>query len=324
MKKLIAVILIIATVFTAVMALDRAALDEKMDSFATQLADFIPRSISNMNLWADAHIGNIIPLNGLPHLGAGATAGGVLIPTDLITTFKDAFPKGTKEWELFPLPALSFDARVGGFVLPFDVGIHLMALESYEKEFWDVKAEMTNLLTYGGDVRFAIIQEGVVAPALSIGVGYTKAKGEFIITTTDTLPDSALSAATAILGTNDEEDAYTELNVAYDTSIYTATVQLSKKILLLTPFVGARAIVQNGVYNYSYSYGEIDGVTNNGSTTKTIEKSFSFNNLANSDIKYSVFAGLGVDFLIIQTTVGANYDFKDKSWAGSISIHVKI
>ena len=51
---------------------------------------------------------------------------------------------------------------------------------------------------------------------------------------------------------------------------------------------------------------------------------FSFDNLANSEIQYSVFAGLGVDFLIVQTTAGVNYDFKNKTWAGSISLHVKI
>lgn len=315
MKKIIAVILIVTTVLFAVSA-TVTELNEKMEAFEDQLSDFIPRSVSGMNLWADAHIGNIIPLNGLPHLGGGMTAGGALVPTDFIKTFKSAFTTPADEWEAFPLPAVSFDVRIGGFILPFDAGVHLMALENFDKEFWGVSASFRNCLTYGADIRLAILQEGVIIPALSIGAGYTKASGEFQLTTTNIV--SSLNPLTG------GSDPFVLLDAAYATEIYTATLQLSKKILLLTPFVGARAMVQNGTYTYSYSYTNIDGQSYNSPTQRKVEKSFSFNDLANSDIKYSVFAGLGVDFLIIQTTAGVSYDFSDSSWAGSISIHVKI
>ena len=336
MKRIISIVLIITMILTAASAADttnqqtlteeQEALNKVMDDFCSQLADFIPKSITGMNLWADAHIGNIIPLSGLPHLGAGATMGGVLIPTNLMKTFAAAFPKKVKEWESFPLPAISFDARVGGLFLPFDVGVHLMALEGYEKEFFGVKVEMTNILSYGADIRFAILQESLVLPALSIGLGYTKARGEFSLTTTDILPDNAsqvISGAIGSLTGNETQRAFTILDVAYNTDIYTMTLQLSKKILLLTPFIGAKAVGQNGKYTYSYTYDKIEG-QNYSSEIKSVERKLKFDDLTNSNIKFSVFAGLGVDFLIIQTTLGVNYDFSDKSWAGSISLHVKI
>lgn len=318
MKKLLSIVLI-TMILTAASAVTQAELNSKMEDFGNLLADYVPRATTQTNLWADAHIGNLLPLNGLPHLGAGLSFGGALIPTDLMSVFDSAFTDPVPSWEYFPLPAMSIDARVGGIILPFDIGVHLMSLEDYEAEFYGIKVEIANSLVYGADLRFAILQEGVVVPALSIGVGYTYASGDFTITSEKAIPTD-LSDLTSLFS----DDAYMQTHLEYNTNIYSATVQLSKKILLLTPFVGAKAVAQQGLYTGWGVYEGISGVSNAYGIDYEIEKEFSFDNLANSEIQYSVFAGLGVDFLIVQTTAGVNYDFKNKTWAGSISLHVKI
>ncbi len=314
MKKIIAAILIIGTIMTAATATDNPspALDAKLADFAGQVADFMPRATAGTDLWADAHIGNILPLSGLPHLGAGFTAGAALIPTDFVSTFNEAFTTPANEWKSFPLPAVSVDARIGGFFLPFDVGVHVMALDQDEpvlNDVWGMTLDVTGFVSYGADVRLALIQENVILPAISIGVGYTHTEGTFDFT------------AKQIISLNNKS---VRSSITFNTDIYTASLQVSKKILFLTPFAGAKAYVQNGTYWYGGGYQNIDNHTHGTISQGTINKEFSFDSLTPNDIKYSVFAGLGVDFLIIQTTVGVSYDFTDQSWAGSLSIHVKI
>ncbi len=316
MKRTIAAILIFATMLTAVNATaTQAELDKELSDFAKQVADFVPRASTSTNLWADAHIGNLFPLKGLPHAGIGATAGGVLIPTSLMSTFSSAFSDPAKTWEAFPLPAISMDARIGGIILPFDIGVHALLLDNFEHEFWGMKVTIPTIFSYGGDVRLAILQEGVVLPALSIGVGYTYVKGEFDIESKDVLSVSnILSSASTVRS-----------HMEYETNIYSATVQLSKKILIITPFVGAKAIAQDGTYKYGGSYTNVDGHTHTLSMAE-VKKTFDFTDVSKAikKLNYNVFAGVGLDFFIIQTTVGVNYDFTDKTWAGSASIHIKI
>jgi hypothetical protein len=108
-------------------------------------------------------------------------------------------------------------------------------------------------------------------------------------------------------------------HLEYTTHIYSATAQLSKKILLITPFVGAKAIAQKGSY---YGYGSYEDIS--GCDHDVDDYTFEIDDLADKNLKFSVFGGVGVDFLIFQTTLGVNYDFTDQSWAGSISLHVKI
>lgn len=310
MKKIIAAILMIAIALTAATALTQDELDEKLGDFANEIADFMPRVATGTNYWADAHIGNLLPLNGLPHLGGGFSASAALIPTDFVHTFSSAFTTGA-DWETFPFPALSVDARVGGIILPFDLGVHVMTLNDFEQDFFGFTVEIPTCLSYGADVRFALLQEGVILPALSIGVGYTHSEGEFNISSENLIPNFS--------GTSRVKS-----HVEYSTDIFSASVQVSKKILFLTPFAGAKAYVQNGTYSYGGEYANIDGHTHSISTPVEFDRSFSFDNPSMDAVKWSVFAGLGVDFLIIQTTAGVSYDFTDSSWAGSVSVHLKI
>lgn len=316
MKRIISIVLIITMVLTAATAVTSNDLDAKMEEFANTFADFIPRASTQMNLWADAHIGNILPLSGLPHLGGGLTFGGVLVPTDFMSVFGDAFSEGVPEWESFPIPAISVDARVGGIILPFDLGLHIMALDDYEADFYGVKISIPNSFVFGADVRFAILQEGVICPALSLGVGYTYTSGDFTLTSEPLITTDVLSLLT--------NESYMSTHLEYTTHIYSATAQLSKKILLITPFVGAKAVAQKGQYTGWGEYKDISNCSNEADDINDIFYTFEKDDLTDKNLKFSVFAGVGVDFLIIQTTIGVNYDFTDQSWAGSISLHVKI
>lgn len=316
MKRTLAIILSLSIMLSAASAATQTSLDQSFTSFANDVADFVPRASAGSNLWADAHIGNLLPLNGLPHLGAGFSASFAMIPTDFTSTFGSAFTTPVNTWESFPLPAISIDARVGGLILPFDIGAHIFALNNFEKELWGLNIEIPSCLAVGADLRFAILQEGVILPALSIGVGYTYSKGDFTISS---------RSMTDIASMISQNQAVVNYHMEYETAIYSATVQLSKKILLLTPFIGAKAIAQSGTYKYAGAYNNIDGKSNSFNLT-TLTKNFALDDLQNSmaNVKYNIFAGLGVDFLIIQTTVGVSYDLSDQSWAGSASIHLKI
>ena len=112
----------------------------------------------------------------------------------------------------------------------------------------------------------------------------------------------------------------TNTEITYDTNIFAFTAQVSKSILIATPFVGTRAVYQVGNYNwdanFSYTY---ENETYTVDLNNTIEKTFDM-----ADGNYMLFAGVGLNFFVIQTTVTATYDINKGNFAGALSIHAKL
>lgn len=309
MKKLISVLLILSIAFVSISAATTEELKDSIVSFSGKVTDSVPRAFANSNYWADAHIGNLFPFSGfLPHFGAGASMSAVMVPTDIFSVFGDAMPSLLSSSEYFPVPALSLDARVGGLFIPFDVGVHFMSIDEWEFDFMDTGIELYDVVSYGADVRLALWEEGILLPALSIGAGYTKAEGYVHL--------KFASELNLIM-----TDKYLDYELNYSTEIYSLTAQISKKIIMITPFAGARATAQNGSYTYSAKY---NGSTIVSPTTETKEFDPTDFQSYLDKAEFTVFGGVGVDFLILQTTAGVSYNFLDSTWSGSLSLHAKL
>ena len=235
---LILVLLVSVTSIAAQTPYDDFA--DGFEGFAEALASELPFNTAIGLNWADAYIGQF------PHFGIGLTVGITLIP---FTTFNKALvPMGVDlEAQLgselgglgFPLPAAVLDARIGGFVLPFDIGFKIGYLPTEAKVFLPPNMDLDYLLV-GGDIRYAVVQEKGWLPDISVGLGYSFLRGSVAIS--------------GIMGGNQQiaevrygpgaGDKYTlelqDPNVFFNwqASTIDLKVQVSKSLLIFTPFVG--------------------------------------------------------------------------------------
>jgi hypothetical protein len=204
--------------------------------FAEGLAEELPfNTMIGLN-WSDAYIGN------LPHFGVGITIGATLIPVD---TFSKAFePLGvdfaTEFGDIgslgFPLPAAVLDARIGGVFLPFDVGFKIGYLPEEAKVLLPDNMNLEYLMV-GGDIRYAILQEKGLIPEVSVGLGYTYFRGDITVL-------GVLGGNQDIANIEDAGGPHTltlqdpDVNLNWQASVIDVKIQVSKSILLLTPFIG--------------------------------------------------------------------------------------
>jgi hypothetical protein len=150
--------------------------------FSDDVASVLPMNSTIGLNWSDAYIGQLIALP--PSLGVGITAGVTGIPYDsvkkiLVDTLKgddNEIPSLIKDYGL-PLPAMAIDARLGGFILPFDIGFKFGFVPKTLADQVGDNIKIDFLLV-GGDIRYLLMkQRFVVIPEVSVGVGYNYLKG---------------------------------------------------------------------------------------------------------------------------------------------------
>lgn len=288
-----------------------------LDDFTFSLIKTAPSTVSHQNMWASGYIGQLLDLP--PHLGGGISFGMAQLKTDgLATVFKEMGL--TYDVKNLFLPTLTFDARIGGLLIPFDLGVHGMMIKN-PLEF-NVKDTIFSIDygTVGADVRIPLIKEEGALPNLSIGAGYAYSKGN--------------------AGINVKEGTAC-VSAGYESQILQATLQLSKKILIVEPFVGLRGTLSSNKRNWSWNYDgtkalddakikELEAVPGALDALKAENKfdsgdwsGFAFNK---EDPNYTaqIFAGIGIDFLFIaQGTLNVSFDLVNQIWAGGLSLRVK-
>ena len=125
MKRFVVVLLVLVAASGAFAATPTFTIGEFRDAFqgfANGAAGALPLESSVGLNWSDAQIGQF------PHFGIGVTAGAATIPfgaiNSAISAFSGSIPSslGFLSNVGIPFPAYTIDARIGGFVLPFDIG----------------------------------------------------------------------------------------------------------------------------------------------------------------------------------------------------------
>ena len=120
-----------------------------------------------------------------------------------------------------------------------------------------------------------------------------------------------------------------------------ATVQVSKKILIVEPFAGVRATLSSNKRNWSWNYDgakalddakrkELEDIPGALDALKD-EKIFNSGDWSGFEINKEdpnytaqIFAGIGIDFLFIgQGTLNVSFDVVNQIWAGGLSFRVK-
>jgi len=224
----------IAMVAVGAWAQDLAGFQDGFEAFAGEMAPTLSYNATVGNNWSDAYIGNF------PHFGVGVAAGATMIPVEslsaLFETIADdlSIPAALADLGL-PIPAAALSAKLGGFFLPFDIGVKAMILpESVTSSLLsaDISADYTLI---GGNLRFGIIKSNLLLPDVSVGLGYNRLDGYISMPLDIDTPSFSFGTAPG------HTLAATEptLKFNWGTNSFDLTLQVSKKILFLEPFAGA-------------------------------------------------------------------------------------
>lgn len=263
-----------------------AKVSQGLEDFSIQLFDVIPNVAMQQGVWPEAWIGKVFP-SVPPHFGVGFSFGGAELPTEgLNKTLAqlNEFAKAAGQEANLPslgdnlvFPTFTADARVGGVFLPFDIGISFMRLPNMT--FDNITFDY---LTIGGSLRYAILQDKVLIPAVSVGMGFMYNKGFVQVKVDDT--------------------AYVRSDFKTTSLFFEA--QVSKKILFLVPFLGFRGVIAESTNNWAWEY----NVAFEGYQLGQVEKG-TVNRGFGDRFHPQIFGGLGFDVFMFHANLSISYDF---------------
>ena len=328
--------------FTAALLLSAASafastadIDKAFESLNGTLTEVVPETTIQLGVWSDAYIGKLFP-SVPPHFGAGVSAGGTFIETKalsnaigtIITEINSHAAGATTDFNFtvpdqIPLPSASVHVRIGGFILPFDIGVYGAYFDLNTLKFEDFTGTV-NYYTIGGDIRYAIMKGSTTLPKLSVGAGYIRTHLALSMTGASTYGGTVGSTPASVT-------ANADTNTSFDLNTIFVQAQISKKFLILTPYAGVRAYVTSSKSHYDYSYSstyEIGGVPQgnvpggNGSSSRdygTGDFNFDWNN-----IRPQLYAGLGLNLLFVNCTVGGSWNMRNNLLSANVNVCIKI
>jgi hypothetical protein len=312
-----------------------------LEDFSKELQRTVPNVQTQQNVYSDAFIGKLFP-EIPPHFAAGVNFGitqlnteGLSDAVDGIQNILNSVGGLTKGLDLdmsvpdsLILPTITADLRIGGLFLPFDFGITAMLssmdaakIDTGDKSsFRDLGGNFSvsgssfsgeiNFFTLGFDVRYALLEDSLVLPGLSVGAGYALSKGAVAVSG---------NASTDSSGVKHSVDA--DVAVAYVTQTMYLQAQLSKKLFIVTPFVGARALLAwtDNAYYWNVAYtASYSGVS--ASTSKGADETLS----SGTYFIPQLYLGTSINFFFFQTTLSATYDVRDSLFSGALSARFKL
>ena len=237
MKKIIITLSLMAMLVFSLPALDYSVYKGGFEDFATEVAKALPFNAAIGLNWSDAYIGSF------PHFGVGITVGVTAIPYDAMKPAFDVMGASLgsemdflKTWGA-PFPAYTIEGRVGGLILPFDVGVKLGLLPD------DVKVLMPYPMDYlmvGGDVRYRVVKSRGLLPEVSFGVGYTMLNGGITLPGVlgEQVIDLGFDLPASAGGNEYVKLTDPDLNFNWQSHVIDFKIQASKKLLIITPSVG--------------------------------------------------------------------------------------
>lgn len=246
MKKTLFIIVTLLFVASfAAAQTDFSDYEQSIQDFATGVSSSLPLNAAVGLNWSNAHIGN------LPHFGVGGVVGFSTIPYSAVKPVLDALSlsatfESDPNFQYIldfgaPLPAYAVEARVGGIILPFDVGVKFGTVPPNT----DVQALVPNLnfdyLLAGIDFRLNLIEENLLLPGISVGAGYTRLDASIGLSglaggpiTLSTFDDPRTSGTeTYSVGLTDPEIEY-----FWRANVIDLKAHASKNFLFLTPYAG--------------------------------------------------------------------------------------
>ena len=258
----------------------------------------LPNAASQQNVYSQAWIGKVFP-SAPPHFAIGIEAGVTKLDLAPLGTFAEIFKIGSLP-NTFVYPTITANARIGGFVLPFDIGFSCMYMN-----FSNLKAAAdgfgVKFFNIGGDVRYALLKGDGALPQISLGLGYYYLGGKI------SLDKDGVSAG-----------------IDYATHSLFGQLQVSKTFLFFTPFIGFRGIFSKSDTKWNWA------VTNEriASAASYVGTETSGNGSETSSwtdfFIPQIYGGFGIKASFFALNVSGAYDFRHSIWNGNLSMRFQM
>lgn len=322
---------------------DESTISSYLGDFTTNLTEVIPENTTQLSVWPDAYIGKFLP-SVPPHFGFGLSISGTLMDTsqlsgainDITSTMQSGVTAASDAFNItlptlfsipdkFVMPVYSVNARIGGFILPFDIGVFGSYAYLDKLTYSDFTGNI-DYLSLGADVRYALYEGNVLLPKISLGTGYIFARQKLGFNLSKsyqgsyTDPDTSTTYNGTVVGSS-ATSVYVNTNTLY------AQLQVSKKLLFLVPYAGVRAVLTYSTSGYSFSY--LSTITDAGNGTATIaqsnsSKSYATNGFDFANLQPQIYAGLGFNAPFSQFTLNACWNPRNNLWSASFNSCFKL
>ena len=204
-------------------------LTNAMDTFASSMSRSLPFNAGMGLNWSDAYIGRFFP-SIPPRFGFGISGGFTTMDLDSFDGLLEMFGVAgdiAAMGNRLPLPGMMLEGRIGGFFLPFDVGVKIGHLPNWPGSF-----DMTHLIV-GADIRYAVFEGNIILPTVSVGVGLNHLSGRVSRSTGNVGFGFEYDGANHVL-----DIAGPQMGLEWATNTLDFKVQVSRSILIITPYVG--------------------------------------------------------------------------------------
>lgn len=289
MKKIALMSLLILCVIS--LSFGQTKLDEFKGSLKNFLADInlsLPDSTLSGVTWSDAYIGQFIGVP--PHFGVGLATGVSRFRVAGLAKTLDLVGSELPMNELI-FPTIALEGRIGGFILPFDIGLRFGFLPEVQ-----IKDIGLKYLHYGADIRYALLKQNLVLPNISLALGYYRTSGALSYVFT-----AAEITDVNILGVTDKPET---LSIDFQTNVIDGRLQVSKSFFIVTPYAG-----------FGLSYDITDSSYTLISETDTAsEKRW----------QYRVFGGLSFNIAVVKIDLSGMYNFKSENWGANLGLRVQL
>lgn len=293
---------------------DLADLQNDMDMFSTEMSETLPFNSTLGLSWADAYIGNF------PHFGVGLFGGLSFMDesavNNLLGNFDVSMPA---DLDFMPLPAAGAEARLGGFILPFDIGFKfgwLPTINFSENINFDY-------MMIGGDIRYAIMKGNIILPKITFGVGYNYVQGS--------VASPMDGGMTYTIGGKSISVSDPDVNLNWSSKVLDLKLQVSKKLFFITPSVGigvSHSWSEAGYKVNAETSGDLDAI--NEELASQGLPSIKLNNkgfgsvIENSGWDVRLFAGLALDIALIKIDVTGMYDINNEIWNAGLGLRLQL
>ena len=288
-----------------------SAISSSLEEATKSISSDTVENTTQLNVCSDAYIGNFFP-SVPPHFSIGLSASGTFINTgdlsDAVNSIIHQMDQisGTNFInfsipDTLVLPAYSLNARIGGFFLPFDIGVFGSFANVQNLNYADYSASV-NEFTFGADARYALLEGNIILPKISLGLGYIYTHQSFDFSVSKSYSSTIDSSSSVGLKLN--------MNILY------LQAQISKKLLFLVPYAGVRAVLvsNDNSYEYSSTVNANGTVGSNGTSGNVSSNGFNF-----TDIQPQIFAGIGFNVPFTQFTAHACWNPRSSLWSVSLS-----
>lgn len=315
-------------------------LQRAVNSFSGEMAKSLPfNSTIGLN-WSDAYIGQLISMP--PHFGIGVSLGVTTIPINSLNSILSAFDADMMSKSNFPLgftlPAYTVEARIGGFILPFDIGVKFGYLNMNKLNInmggLDFGTNMgIKFMLIGADIRYALINSKLMPLKLSVGLGINHLSGGI---STEIPANSQSFAFTSgaknyMLSASDPV-----LDLEWETTCLELKAHVSFPLFIITPYAGlgvsyawsrsgyqlnSRIMVKEG--GNTVPIDDVKGILNDLGVTGISNNGFE-SMIESQDFNIRFYGGFSINMAVMRLDLTGMYNIFTESLGLSIGLRFQL